>query len=213
MSPTDSLTFSAGYTLTSEGAVGSRLELLRQVGPPSHDQTQVLFRNRRVLAIKAKEEADLTPGLRYGQKRLYDWGAELLRAASSLAPAVLANPLAPVAHFRDLRLSFSASLLARPASARRPAQQEIVLRSAKLTLCAASKPQRGLWQWEHLGGSMIHEDSDIFIADLSKVSDFTDSAAVLGAWRTLRTDVWQMHLERLRALLAELPNPVSPWPA
>jgi hypothetical protein len=213
MSPIDRLTFSAGYTLTSEGAVGSRLELLRQVGPPGREQTQVLFRNRRVLAIKAKEEADLAPGMRYGQKRLYDWGAELLRAASSLAPAVLANPLAPDAHLRDLRLSFAANLLTRPATPRRSGQQEIVMRSAKLTLCAASKPQRGLWQWEHLGTSVIREDSDIFIADLSKVGDFTDSAAVLRAWRTLRTDVWQMHLERLRALLADLPDPLSPWPA
>jgi hypothetical protein len=208
--PVNSLTLTATYTLTGEGAVGSRLELLRQSG--STAGPELLFRNRRVLTIKAKEEADLPAGMRYGQKRLYDWGAELLRAASSLAPAILINPLAADAHIRDLRLGFGGQFVVRPLFAR-STSQDIVLRSAHLDLSAASRPQRGLWHWEYLGRGKPREDADIFIADLGKVSDFTDPAAVLGAWRALRADVQHLHLERLRGLLEDLPDTHGPWPA
>ena len=209
--PINNLVLNATYTLTGEGAVGSRLELLRQ--NDARANAEVLFRNRRVLTIKAKEEADLGPGMRYGQKRLYDWGAELLRAASSLAPAILINPLSADAHIRDLRLRFVGQFTVRPVSARSH-QHEIVLCSAGLALSAASKPQRGLWYWEYLvGNASPREDSDIFIADLSKLADFTDPAGVLGAWRALRADVHHLRTERLRGLLEELPGDQSAWPA
>jgi len=196
------------YTLTSEGNVGSRVEITGRARGRAATP-QLLVRNRRFLAITPKQKGALRAFYPEGQYKLLIWAADLTAAASILGPAVLANALAADAHVRDLRLSFAGEFAIRTIGPGR-AQMELTL--GILTLSSAPHPQRGLWQCELAYDHAPAEESDIFIVERQERADFRDPPALLAAWRALRAQVREQRLARLREIVSELPRPgTPPW--